>query len=117
MAAALEVKTADRDGATVMSLKGEAGVVSADVLERVLTKVGGEGPALTVLDLSGLTLVSSIGMGLLVSFQRGMERAGREVRVASVQPLILDAFRRAMLTHVFKIYDTVDAALAADRRA
>ena len=66
---------------------------------------------LAVIDLSGLTFLSSMGMGALVSFHRAVTRNGGVVRLAAAPPPIADAIRRARLTDVLDLQATVAAAL------
>ena len=110
----LTISAADRDGACVIRLDGDAGVPNADRLDAELARACAQRPALAVVDLGGLTFISSMGMGALVGFQRAVSRNGGVVRFAGAQPLVAGALRRARLTDVLELHDTVDAALGRD---
>jgi anti-anti-sigma factor len=69
-------------------------------------------PALAVLDLSGLTFISSLGLGALISFQRTLKRHGGTVRLAALSTRLTDAFRKAQVHQFFEMHDTVEGALA-----
>lgn len=108
---AIQVSSKVKGDALLISLKGDAGMASIDVLEPELSKICERKPSLAVLDMTGLTFISSMGMGSLVSFQRGVQRCGGKVRIAGLQPMLAEVFRRARLHDVFEIHDSVDEAL------
>jgi anti-anti-sigma factor len=118
--AQLEVQTRDvpaaadpgKPAATVVSAAGEA-VVDLEPLVSTLQTVGARRPQAVVIDLSQLTFMSSLAMGVILAFRRNVLAHGGRVKVAAVQPLVLDSFRRARLDKVFDLVDSVDVALAA----
>jgi anti-anti-sigma regulatory factor len=60
------------------------------------------------LDLSGLTSISSLAMGVLVSYRRGVVRAGGRVVLAEgLQPAVREALARAEL---FDLFENANAA-------
>ena len=115
--AQLEVQTRDvpaeppKPGAVVVSAAGEA-VVDLEPLVSMLQTVGAARPKGVVIDLSKLTFMSSLAMGVILAFRRNVLAHGGRVKVAAVQPLVLDSFRRARLDKVFDLVDSVDVALA-----
>jgi anti-anti-sigma factor len=59
-------------------------------------------PALVSLDLSELRFMSSLALGVLAGFRRGVVRAGGRVRlVGEVQPAVGEALSRAGLLGLF----------------
>ena len=111
MAAGLEVESTRRGDALIVRVRGDAGMANVDVLDEALTKACAEKPLVAVLDMSQMSFISSIGMGSLVAFKRGIERCGGKMKVAALQPMVADAFKRARLTDVFEIHDTVESAI------
>lgn len=113
--APLEVKVQDAaTGGTpsvVVAVKGEA-VVDLEPLVSTLQSVSARKPAAVVLDLKDLSFISSLAMGVLLAFRRGVLANGGKLKVAAMQKLVLDAFKRARLDKVFEIVETVDAAVA-----
>ena len=107
----LTVSTDVRDGACVIRVDGDAGVANAERLDVELARACTRRPALAVVDLGGLTFISSMGMGALVHFHRAVVSHGGVVRFAAAQPLVADAFRRARLSDVLELHGTVHAAL------
>jgi anti-sigma B factor antagonist len=112
VASSLQVTSKKRGKALVVAITGDAGMAFVGQLQHELSRVCEAGPERVVVDLSGLTFISSMGMGTLVNFRKGVERCGGTVRIAALQPLLAEAFRRARMTEVFETFDTVEAALA-----
>lgn len=97
----------------VASLSGDAGVAAVDELEQLLLPLSARRPALLVLDLSSLEFISSLAMGTLVAFQRGLKRHRSQLVLAAVPPVIRQALRYAMLEPMFSFCDSVEDALDA----
>lgn len=115
--AALELEVTDAAasastpaGTAVVAVRGEA-VVELEPLVSTLQAVSAKRPPLAILDLKDLSFISSLAMGVMLAFRRSVVAGGGKVRVASMQPLVLDSFKRARLDRVFEIVDTVEAAL------
>jgi len=107
-----DVPATDPGGAptVVVAAKGEA-VVDLEPLVSALQTVGTRKPQNVVVDLSQLSFMSSLAMGVILAFRRNILAHGGKVRVAAVQPLVLDSFRRARLDKVFDLADSLESAL------
>ena len=69
-------------------------------------------PSSVLVDLSLVTFIASDGLGVLIDVQRKAESDGRTFDLVHPQPHILGMLRKTQLTRLFKIFDTVDDALA-----
>lgn len=98
-----------------MSLSGDIGLLEVDALTEKFMSLIQAKPALVVLDLSAVTMIASAGMGAMTAFKRDLGKQAGQVRLAAATPLIRESLHRAMVDRIFQIYDTVDAALAADQ--
>jgi anti-anti-sigma factor len=112
--AALEVEMNEAAAAAgtspaIITVKGEA-VVELEPLVSMLQAVSAKRPTLAVLDLRELSFISSLAMGVLLAFRRSVVAGGGKVRVAAMQTLVLDSFKRARLDRVFEIVDNLEAA-------
>ena len=109
---ARDIPPADPAGAptVIVAVKGEA-VVDLEPLVSALQTVGSRKPASVVIDLSQLSFMSSLAMGVILAFRRNILAHGGKVRVAAVQPMVLDSFKRARLDKVFDLADSLEAAL------
>jgi anti-anti-sigma factor len=87
----------------VIRVKGEAEMGSAGaLLDGLLTAAAGR-PAVVTLDLSELRSVSTLAMGVLVAYRRGVVRKGGRVRLAEqLQPSVKEALARAELLDLFE---------------
>jgi anti-sigma B factor antagonist len=112
MQSALEVELSHVRGVPVLNIRGEMRLDLA-VLERELNRLAAGRPPVVVLDLSGVVLISSLGMGLLNSFRRGLHSHGGVTRIAAAQPDIAKALRLCSLDKLFEMHDSLDTALAA----
>ena len=91
-----------------VAIRGEASFDQAEVLSAQLLRVPLDGVGLVVLDLAGLTFLSSLAMGALVSYRRGVGRRGVEVRLANVQAQVWLALEWAGLWQLFEPMDLED---------
>jgi anti-anti-sigma regulatory factor len=68
------------------------------------------------LDLSELHSISSLALGVLKGYRRGVVRTGGRVRLAGeLQPAVKEALTRAELLHLFE-RDSGSAGGSADRQ-
>jgi anti-anti-sigma factor len=107
----LRVEVVETPQGVLVRLTGEAGLVSVDTLQKWLTGLVARRPRLVVFDLAGLDFVTSLAMGVLVGFRRGVCRYGGEVKLAALRPLVLGAFLTAQLQELFPVTETVEEAL------
>jgi anti-anti-sigma factor len=57
-----------------------------------------------MLDLSELRFISSLAMGVLVTFRRGVVRSGGRVRIGEqLQPAVREALSRAGIFDLFEV--------------
>jgi anti-anti-sigma factor len=98
----VEVEVSEAPGQMVVRVAGEASFELAGDLEGVLLRLSLRRPPRVTLDLSGLTFVSSLAMGVLVAFRRGVVRAGGRVRLAAaLQRPVRESLERAGLLTLF----------------
>lgn len=106
----VDTRTTDSN-AVILEVRGEMRI-DCTPLEVQIRKIVAQHPQLVVVDLSGLSFISSLGMGCFVSLRKGLATWGGKVRVAAARPMVKDALSRARLLDVMEHADTVDAALA-----
>ena len=110
-ASLLEVTIVESDNRVIVRLKGDADVSNTDGLDRRLIPLMAKRPALVVFDLTDMRFISSLGLGILMAFQRGIERHGGQVRLAAPQPSVADMLRKCRLDSVLHVFNTVTEAL------
>ena len=89
----------------LVAIKGEGGFEQAQFLSAELLRIPLEAYSLVVLDLAELTFLSTLAMGALVGYRRGLGRRGVEVRLANVQPQVWLALESAGLGKLFERID------------
>jgi anti-sigma B factor antagonist len=70
-----------------------------------------EGFTSLVIDLGGLTYVSSMGLGAIVNVAKQLRDKGGEVRICCLTGLVRQLFEITRLNHVFPPHDSVESAL------
>jgi anti-anti-sigma factor len=64
-----------------------------------------------VIDLGGLTYVSSMGLGAIVKIAKQLRDSGGDVRICCLTGLVRQLFEITRLNHVFPPHDSVESAL------
>jgi anti-anti-sigma factor len=89
----------------LVAIQGEASFEQAEFISAQLLRIPLEAYSLVVLDLAGLTFLSSLAMGALVAYRRGLGRRGVELRLANVQAQVWLALESAGLGKLFEPID------------
>ena len=110
-----ECRVAETPWGVILRLEGEAGVHAVDRMPfmLMLMRLVARRPPLVVVDLSGVTLLSSLAIGALVGFSRDLGRWGGRVKLAGIPPLICESLKTSRLHTLFEICATVEEAQAA----
>ena len=89
----------------LVAIGGEASFDQAEVIPAQLLRIPLDAYSLVVLDLAGLTFLSSLATGALVAYRRGLCRRGVEVRLANVAAQVWLALESAGLGTLFEPID------------
>jgi anti-anti-sigma factor len=89
----------------LVAIQGEASFDQAEFISAQLLRIPLEAYSLVVLNLAELTFLSSLAMGALVSYRRGLARRGVEVRLANVPAQVWLALESAGLGKLFEPID------------
>src|SRR6516165_4303429 len=89
----------------LVAIKGEASFDQAEVISAQLLRIPLDRYSLVVLDLAELTFLSSLAMGALVEYRRGLCRRGIELRLANVQAHVWLSLESAGLGKLFEPID------------
>jgi anti-sigma B factor antagonist len=97
----------------VLTLHGEADLhVAADFRDRLATVID-DGASSLVVDLSGVTFVDSMALGVLLGGMKRLRATGGQLRLVVPQTDVRRIFEITMLDRVLAIDSTRDEALAA----
>jgi anti-anti-sigma factor len=114
--AAVRVVVSQNADDLVIHVMGDARIDCADTLLAGLLAPAARRCEVVTLDLTELRSISSLAMGVLVTYRRGVVRNGGRVRLAPrLQPAVRDALRRADLLGLFEC--TADVEPSASSQA
>lgn len=91
------------DGCVVFRIEGELDSTTAPDLRPTLEALAAEQPADLVLDLTGLRLIDSSGVGVIVALFKRIRAAGGQFRVVGVQGQPRSIFRVLRMDRVFNV--------------
>jgi anti-anti-sigma factor len=98
----------------LVAIRGEASYEQAEGISAQLHRIPLEAYSLVVLDLAELTFISSLAMGALITYRRGLGRRGVEVRLANVQAQVWLALETAGLGKLFELIDLEESTGPAE---
>jgi len=104
------------DGFTVLNVEGviklgESAQFFAQTLERALTDDRGH----VIIDLTRINYIDSTGIGELVGYLGRFRDSERALVLVNPSERLRKLLQVARLAELFHIYDSVDAAIAAER--
>ncbi len=94
------------------TLSGRGDAAAIDGVEAAFTASITNGARNTILDLSGVPFMGSLGIRMLLSCSRVMARRDAKLVLFGVQPMVMDVFKVMALPDLIPIVDTEEAALA-----
>lgn len=106
----LGLDVTDRNGKTVLAVRGEVDVYTAPRLRERLVELVTEGKRQIVVDLESVDFLDSTGLGVLVGGLKRLRSHEGDLSLVCTQHRILKVFEITGLTKVFSIHDSVDAA-------
>lgn len=111
-----DVQITDRDGWIVLAVVGELDLATGprvrQAVIRALTTPGRRAaPPRLAIDLSGVDLIDSIGLGVLIGALRRVRAVDGELVLVVPEPRVRAAFAATDLDGVFTIEDALDAVL------
>jgi anti-sigma B factor antagonist len=102
-----------REGVALFTLFGEADLHVAGELRDRLSAAIDAGASSVVLDLSHVSFVDSMTLGVLVGSAKRVRANGGELRLVVNRPPLRRIFEVTLLDRVFPLDDTREQALAA----
>jgi anti-sigma B factor antagonist len=113
----LTVEVGTRDGAVVVSVRGELDLATVPVLRERLDSLGdvatAPAPSRVVIDLTGVTFIGSAGLALLVEQHAKCAERNVVLVVVASGSVVPRAIQVTALDQVFAVHETVDAAIGA----
>ena len=107
----LRYTTREHDGTAVLSLSGELVFETARKVERELRVIEERKPDALAIDLSGLSMIDSTGLALVVSADSRARGEGRRLLVVEGPDSVQRVFRMTRLDDRLDIVPSLDAGL------
>ena len=109
----LSLDVTERDGYSVLSVRGEVDVYTAPKFRERLIELVSDGKYEIIVDLEGVDFLDSTGLGVLVGGLKKVRAHDGSLELICTQDRLLKIFRITGLAKVFVIHDSADGALAA----
>jgi anti-anti-sigma factor len=107
----MEVRTRIDNDVSIISASGRIDSLTYELLLDALNARIRAGGKSLVVDLGGVDYTSSAGLRAILTAQKDVRREGGDLRLAAVQGDVLKVLKLSGFTSIFKIYDTVEAAV------
>jgi anti-anti-sigma factor len=108
----MKVNVRQRDGVTILDLKGKITIGVGDVaLRNAVQEVINNGATKVVINLRDVTTIDSSGVGELVSAYTTATNRGVKLRLANLPAKVNDILQITQLITVFDVYDSEDEAI------
>ncbi len=102
----------DRDGAAVVSVRGEVDMVTTPRLQACLQDRLASSPQRLVVDLSAVSFLGSSGLAVLVECLEDARGRGTELRLVVSSREVIRPLEATGLTELFQTHQDVESALA-----
>jgi anti-anti-sigma factor len=109
----LEINVQEMKRVDLITVAGRVDSSSAPELEQALEERTGQGRYNLVLEMSGVTYLSSAGLRALVSTLRNCKRRGGDVRIANPSERVQEVMELAGLDVLFDTFDDVTVAVGS----
>jgi anti-sigma B factor antagonist len=96
---------------TVLTLKGTIETTNASGLEETLARIVDERCYRIVVDLGGVTYISSAGWGIFISEIKRIRRNGGDIKLAAMSPEVREVFDLLEFGNILKPYERTSDAL------
>jgi anti-anti-sigma factor len=112
----MELTATSSAGSTVVAPAGRIDHASAEgfaaALAPHLEQCKAGGPPL-VIDMSAVDYISSVGLRVLMVAAKQAEAQAGTIAIAALTPMVREVFEISRFDMLFRIYDSVEAALGA----
>jgi anti-sigma B factor antagonist len=106
-----DFQRSERDGVQFLAVRGSLDALSASDLKPEVVALGDSGAKKVLVDLDGLALIDSSGVGVLISLFKRVRGHGGQVCFAGVKAQPKEVFRLLRLDRSLDICATVEDAM------
>ena len=111
----MELKVIEKNDAAIIEITGKLiGGPFMQEMSETLHKLLDEAKKTVIVDMSGVSMMTSSGMGVLISGYTTMKNGDGILKLANVSDKVAGLLAITNLDKVFEYYPSVDEALASD---
>lgn len=100
------------DQTSLVRLNGDVDLHTAPEVRQTLNDAIDDGAMLIVVDLSAVTFIDSMTLGVLLGASKRVRPRGGQLRLVVTEPSIRKIFEITLLDKIFQLYDDTDSALS-----
>ena len=100
------------EGALVLYLTGYIDTYNSNFFQKRITRAVEGGFSKLIFNCSGLTYVSSTGIGSFTAFLKAVKPRGGDIVLLEIQPRVYEVFQLLGFSQFFTIRDTMEEAVA-----
>ncbi len=105
-----------RDGdVAILELHGVLDVASAPTFQAALQSILDDRGDRVAVDMADVPFMDSSGLGILIAAYRRLDGMGGQIALVNVLPAVHKVLQLTRTDQLFKLHDTLDAAVAALR--
>ena len=110
----MKITTREREGVTIMDLKGKITIGVGDVeLRNAVQEQLREGRTKILINLAEVTTIDSSGVGELVSTYTTVTNRGGKLKLVNLPPKVNDILQITHLITVFEVFENENDAVAS----
>ena len=110
----MEIQDAADGEIKIVTISGRLwGEPEGESLSDTLAKLRGSGCRKIVIDMSGVSLMNSSGLGSLIAGMKSFREVGGDMKLANANDRIQTILKITKLDQVFRSYDDCDGAVAS----
>ena len=102
----------EKDGAVIISLAGEIDMKCSSELRAKFMKLFKSKPAVLIVDMTKVEFMDSSGLAILVETLKWCRLNDSQLKLVGMAQTVRSVFEISRLDSIFKIYDTIEEALA-----
>jgi anti-sigma B factor antagonist len=107
----MEIEEFDSNGVWILKLKGVMDAHTSPAIKTKLEAGIGGGKSKVVVNMQGITYLSSAGAGALLAGLTAARKKNGELRICSFQQAVRDAFDVMGFSKAFKVFPDLEEAL------
>jgi anti-anti-sigma factor len=107
------MKIETKDDITIITPEDRLDTTTSPEFEKVLTKQFNDNISTIIIDFSNIEYISSAGLRVLLLGTKAMKKKNGKLCICSLNEQVHEVFDISGLLHIFKPYDNINDALAA----